>query len=64
MYRKFMYVCTVYSKFIISITFQKTSVTAVGTMAYVIDEEALLVRVNRGWQYISVRLHLPPGGGD
>lgn len=28
----------------------------VGTLAYVIAEEALLVRVNKGWQYIAVRL--------
>lgn len=28
----------------------------VGTLAYVIEEEALLVRVNKGWQYIAVRL--------
>lgn len=26
----------------------------VGTLAYIIDEEALLVRVNSGWQYIAV----------
>lgn len=26
----------------------------VGTIAYVIEEEALLVRVNNGWQYIAV----------
>lgn len=25
-----------------------------GTLAYIIDEEALLVRVNKGWQYVSV----------
>lgn len=27
----------------------------VGTMAFIIDEEALLVRVIKGWQYIAVR---------
>lgn len=26
----------------------------VGTLAYIIDEEAVLVRVNKGWQYIAV----------
>lgn len=26
----------------------------VGTIAYIIEEEALLVRVNKGWQYIAV----------
>jgi collagen type XVIII alpha len=28
----------------------------VGTMAWILDEEALLVRVNKGWQYIAVNL--------
>jgi collagen type XVIII alpha len=32
-----------------------SSVSPVGTIAYIIDEEALLVRVNKGWQYIAVR---------
>lgn len=31
-----------------------TSVSPVGTLVYVIEEEALLVRVNNGWQYIAV----------
>lgn len=31
-----------------------TAVSAVGTLAYIIEEEALLVRVNNGWQYIAV----------
>lgn len=31
-----------------------SSVSPVGTLAYVIEEEALLVRVNNGWQYIAV----------
>jgi len=31
-----------------------SSVSPVGTLAYIIDEEALLVRVNNGWQYIAV----------
>lgn len=26
----------------------------VGTIAFILDEEALLVRVNKGWQYIAV----------
>lgn len=30
----------------------------VGTLAYVIDEEAVLVRVNKGWQYIAVSMEL------
>lgn len=25
-----------------------------GTLAYITEEEALLVRVNKGWQYIAV----------
>lgn len=28
----------------------------VGTLAYIVDEEALLVRVNKGWQYIAVSI--------
>jgi hypothetical protein len=31
-----------------------SAVSPVGTIAYIIDEEALLVRVNNGWQYIAV----------
>ncbi|KAK9887152.1 hypothetical protein WA026_020599 [Henosepilachna vigintioctopunctata] len=31
-----------------------TSISPVGTIAYVIEEEAILVRVNNGWQYIAV----------
>lgn len=31
-----------------------TAISAVGTLAYIIEEEALLVRVNNGWQYIAV----------
>lgn len=34
-----------------------TLVSPVGTLAYIIDEEALLVRVNRGWQYVAVRCY-------
>lgn len=29
-------------------------VSSVGTLAYIIDEQALLVRVNNGWQYIAL----------
>lgn len=45
-------------------TFQNTetmtkmsSLSPVGTIAYIIDEEALLVRVNKGWQYIAVSIN-------
>ena len=31
-----------------------SSTSPVGTIAYIIDEEAVLVRVNKGWQYIAV----------
>lgn len=31
-----------------------STASPVGTIAYVIEEEALLVRVNNGWQYIAV----------
>lgn len=31
-----------------------TLASPVGTLAYVIEEQALLVRVNNGWQYIAV----------
>lgn len=31
-----------------------SAVSPVGTLAYIIDEQALLVRVNNGWQYIAV----------
>lgn len=27
-----------------------------GTLAFILDEEALLVRVSKGWQYIAVSL--------
>lgn len=33
-----------------------SSVSPVGTLAYIIDEQALLVRVNNGWQYIAVSI--------
>lgn len=35
-----------------------SSVSPVGTLAYIIDEQALLVRVNNGWQYIAVSTSL------
>lgn len=31
-----------------------STISPVGTLAYIIDEEALLVRVSNGWQYIAV----------
>lgn len=34
---------------------QMSSASPVGTMAFLLDEEALLVRVRSGWQYIAVR---------
>lgn len=37
---------------------QMSSVSPVGTLAYIIDEQALLVRVNNGWQYIAVSIEL------
>ncbi|XP_074099434.1 collagen XV/XVIII-type protein multiplexin isoform X9 [Cotesia typhae] len=44
-----------------AVTFQNTdamikmsTISPVGTLAYIIDEEALLVRVNNGWQYIAL----------
>ncbi|CAO1413063.1 unnamed protein product [Diamesa tonsa] len=49
-----------------TITFQNTDamiksslMNPVGTLAYVIDEEAVLVRVNKGWQYIALGTLLP-----
>ncbi|XP_025409484.1 collagen alpha-1(XVIII) chain-like isoform X1 [Sipha flava] len=38
-----------------------TDRTQVGTIAFVIEEEALLVRVARGWQYISLGSLIPTG---
>lgn len=35
-----------------------SGVSPVGTLAYIIDEQALLVRVNNGWQYIAVSIVL------
>lgn len=35
-----------------------SAVSPVGTIAYIIDEEAVLVRVNKGWQYIAVSTFL------
>ncbi|XP_062710137.1 collagen alpha-1(XV) chain isoform X1 [Aedes albopictus] len=49
-----------------AVTFQSTeamskmsSTSPVGTLAYIIDEEALLVRVNKGWQYIALGTLVP-----
>lgn len=40
-----------------TLTHEKSSLmNPVGTLAYVIDEEAVLVRVNKGWQYIAVSI--------
>jgi hypothetical protein len=36
------------------IAFQQSSAYPAGTIAYVVDEEALLVKVSKGWQYIAV----------
>lgn len=33
-----------------------TTASPVGTLAYLVEEEALLVRVNNGWQYIAVSI--------
>lgn len=35
-------------------SFQMSGTNPVGTIAFILDEEALLVRVNKGWQYIAV----------
>lgn len=35
-----------------------SSTNPVGTIAFILDEEALLVRVNKGWQYIAVRTQI------
>lgn len=35
-----------------------SSSNPVGTIAFILDEEALLVRVNKGWQYIAVSFTL------
>jgi hypothetical protein len=34
---------------------QISDISPVGTIAYLYEEESLLVRVRKGWQYISVR---------
>ncbi|KAF7989748.1 hypothetical protein HCN44_008422 [Aphidius gifuensis] len=33
---------------------EMSTISQVGTLAYIVDEEALLVKVNFGWQYISL----------
>lgn len=33
-----------------------SSTNPVGTIAFILDEEAILVRVNKGWQYIAVNM--------
>lgn len=49
-----------------TVTFQNTdtmlrmsSSNPVGTIAFILDEEALLVRVNKGWQYIALGTLVP-----
>jgi hypothetical protein len=37
---------------------QISDISPVGTIAYLYEEESLLVRVRKGWQYISVSLSL------
>ena len=34
--------------------FQRTSVTPLGTLAYILQEKILLLRVENGWQYVIV----------
>lgn len=36
-----------------------STASTVGTLAYITDEEALLVRVNKGWQYIALGSLVP-----
>ncbi|CAH0546971.1 unnamed protein product [Brassicogethes aeneus] len=36
-----------------------SAVSPVGTLAYVIEEQSLLVRVNNGWQYVAMGSLLP-----
>jgi Collagen trimerization domain len=38
---------------------QISDINPVGTIAYLYEEESLLVRVRKGWQYISVSYFLP-----
>lgn len=35
---------------------KSTSSVKVGTFSYLIDEEAVLVRVNNGWKYLMVKV--------
>lgn len=49
-----------------TVTFQNTetmlkmsSTSPVGTIAFILDEEAILVRVNKGWQYIALGTLVP-----
>lgn len=41
----------------ISVNLQQTAGSPVGSLAYVIEEQALLVKVNSGWQYVLVSIH-------
>ncbi|XP_017842790.1 collagen alpha-1(XVIII) chain isoform X5 [Drosophila busckii] len=38
---------------------KKSALSAPGTLAYITEEEALLVRVNKGWQYIALGTLVP-----
>ncbi|XP_054285965.1 collagen alpha-1(XVIII) chain-like isoform X1 [Macrosteles quadrilineatus] len=38
---------------------RKANVSPVGTLAYILEEEALLIRVNRGWQYVLMGQVIP-----
>lgn len=40
--------------FVFLVLKQKSAMNPPGTLAYITEEEALLVRVNKGWQYIAV----------
>jgi hypothetical protein len=33
-----------------------STISPSGTLAFVLDEQALLVRVSGGWQYVAVRI--------
>lgn len=42
--------------FYILVNLQQTAGSPVGSLAYVIEEQALLVKVNSGWQYVLVSI--------
>lgn len=35
-----------------------SDISPLGTQAFVLDEEALLVRVSSGWQYVAVSMRI------